>query len=163
MLVRGWLKWNPLYIVDGNVKQFSDSGKLFASSWIFIGRTDDEAEAPILWPTDAKSWLIRKGPDPGKDWRQEEKGMTEDEMVGWHHWLNRQWVWASSGRWGKTGKPGVLQSRGSQRVRDDWATELNWWHMHCCPKKVKFNQSILSLSAFFFLITRKQVFTWNSP
>ena len=55
-------------------------------SWIFIGRPD--AEAPILWPPDAKNWLIRKGPDAGKDWRQEEKGMTEDEMVGWHHWLN---------------------------------------------------------------------------
>ena len=51
-------------------------------SWIFIGRTDDEAEAPILWPPDAKSWLIRKDPDAGKDWRREEKGTTEDEMVG---------------------------------------------------------------------------------
>ena len=57
-------------------------------SWIFIGRTDVEAEAPILWPPDAKSWLIRKDPDAGKDWRQEEKGTIEDEMVGWHHWLN---------------------------------------------------------------------------
>ena len=51
-------------------------------SWIFIGRTDAEAETPILWPTDAKNWLIWKAPDAGKDWRQEEKGMTEDEMVG---------------------------------------------------------------------------------
>ena len=57
-----------------------------SQSRIFIGRTD--AEAPILWPPDAKSQLIRKDPDAGKDWRQEEKGMTEDEMVGWHHWLN---------------------------------------------------------------------------
>ena len=54
--------------------------------WLFTGRTD--AEAPILWQSDAKSWLIRKDPDAGKDWRQEEKGMTQDEMVGWHHWLN---------------------------------------------------------------------------
>ena len=54
--------------------------------WIFIGRTD--AEIPVLWPSDAKSWLIGKDPDAGKDWRQEEKGMTEDEMVGWHHQLN---------------------------------------------------------------------------
>ena len=58
-------------------------------SWIFIGRTDAEAEAPILWPPDVKNWLIGKDPDAGKDWRQEEKGTTEDEMVGWHHWLNR--------------------------------------------------------------------------
>ena len=54
-------------------------------SWIFIGRTDAEAESPVLWPLDVKNWLIGKDPDAGKDWRQEEKGMTEDEMVGWHH------------------------------------------------------------------------------
>ena len=56
--------------------------------WIFIGRTDAEAEAPIPWPPDAKSWLIGKDSDAEKNWRQEEKGVTEDEMVGWHHWLN---------------------------------------------------------------------------
>ena len=56
-------------------------------SWVFIGRTDAEAEAPQLWPFDVKNWLTGKDPDAGKDWRQEEKGMTEDEMVGWHHWL----------------------------------------------------------------------------
>ena len=55
--------------------------------WIFIGRTDAETETPIIWPPDAKGWFIRKDPDAGKDWR-EEKGMTEDEMVGWHHRLN---------------------------------------------------------------------------
>ena len=55
---------------------------------IFIGRTDAEAETPLLWPPDAKNWLICKDPDAGKDWRWDEKGMTEDEMVGWHHWLN---------------------------------------------------------------------------
>ena len=57
-------------------------------SWVFIGRTDAEAETPILWPPHAKSWLIRKDPDAGRDWGQEEKGMTEDEMAGWHHWLD---------------------------------------------------------------------------
>ena len=57
-------------------------------SWIFVGRTDAKAETPVLWPPDAKSWLIWKDPDAGKDWRQEEKGTTEDEMVGWHHRLN---------------------------------------------------------------------------
>ena len=56
--------------------------------WPFIGRTDAEAEAPILWPPDVKSWLVRKDPDGGKDWRQEEKRMTEDEMIGWRHRLN---------------------------------------------------------------------------
>ena len=57
-------------------------------SWVFTGRTDVEAETPILWPPDVKRWLIWKVPDAGKDWRQEEKGTTEDEMVGWHHWLD---------------------------------------------------------------------------
>ena len=59
-------------------------------SWIFIGRTDAEAETPILWPPDAKNWFIWKNPGAGKDRRQEEKGTTEDEMVGWHHQLNGQ-------------------------------------------------------------------------
>ena len=67
------------------IKPVSPKGN---QSWIFIGRTDAEAEAPILWPPDAKSWLIGKKRDPGKDWRQEEKGTTEDEMVGWHHQLH---------------------------------------------------------------------------
>ena len=57
-------------------------------SWICIGRADAEAETPILWPPDVKNWLSGKDPDAGKDWRWEEKGITEDEMVGWHHWLN---------------------------------------------------------------------------
>ena len=58
-------------------------------SWIFIGRTDAEAETPILWPPDAKNWLIRKESDAGKDWRQEDKGATEDEIVGQHHQRDR--------------------------------------------------------------------------
>ena len=94
-------------------------------SWISIGRTDAEAETLILWPPDVKNWLIWKEPDAGKDWRQEEKGTTEDEMVGWHHLLNGR-VWISSGSWWWTGKPGMLQSMGSQRVGHDWATVLNW-------------------------------------
>ena len=90
-------------------------------SWIFIGST--EAEALILWPPDGTSQLIGKDPDAGEDWRQEEKGMTEEEMVGRIQWT---WVWASSGRWWRTGKLGVLQSMGLQRVGHDWVTELNW-------------------------------------
>ena len=66
------------------IKPVSPKGN---QSWIFIGRTDAEAETPILWPPDAKNLFIGKGPDAGKDWRWEEKGKTEDEMVGWHHWL----------------------------------------------------------------------------
>ena len=92
-------------------------------SWVFIGRTDDvEAETPILWPPDVKSWLILKDPDAGKDWGQE-KEMTEDEMVGWTQWT---WVWVDSGSWWWTGRYDVLQFMGSQRVGHDWVTELNW-------------------------------------
>ena len=93
-------------------------------SRIFIGRADSEAESPILWPSDAKSWLIGKDPDAGKDWGQEEKGTTEDEMVGWHHWLNGHEFWVGSRSWWWTGKPGMLKPMGSQSFGHDWATEL---------------------------------------
>ena len=102
--------------------------------WVFIGRTDAEAETPILWPPDVKNWLIGKDPDAGKDWRQEKKGMIEDEMVGWHPsltwWI---WVWVSSGSWWWRGKPGVLRSMGSQSQiwLSDWI-ELNWY----CKKEL---------------------------
>ena len=84
-------------------------------SWIFTGRTDAEVVAPICWLPDVKSWLIGKDRDAGKDWRQEEKGTTEDEMVGWMAsptWWT--WVWVGSRSWWWTGKPGLLQSMGSQ-------------------------------------------------
>ena len=94
-------------------------------SWIFIGRTDAETETPILWPPDAKSWLTGKDPDTGKDWRQERR-----DDRGWDGWMASPtqwtWAWAGSGSWWWTGKPGMLQSMGSQRVRHDRATELNW-------------------------------------
>ena len=67
------------------IKSVNPKGK---QSAIFIGRTDAEAETPILWPPDVKNWLLGEDPDAGKNWRQEEKGMTEDEIVGWHHWLH---------------------------------------------------------------------------
>ena len=94
--------------------------------WIFIGRSDAEAETPILWPPDTKNWLIWKDPDSGKDWRQEEKGTTEVEMVGWHHQLSGHEL-SPGGLWW-SGSPGLLQSMGLQRVRHNWATELNWYY-----------------------------------
>ena len=99
-------------------------------SWIFIGTTDAEAETPILWPPDAKSWLIGKdsGKDAGKDWRQQAEGVTEDELVGWHHRLNGQEFEQTPGESeGQGGKPGVLQSMGSQRVSHNLATEQQQW------------------------------------
>ena len=93
-------------------------------SWILIGRSDVETKTPILWPPDAKNWLIWKDLDAGRDWRREEKGTTEEEMVGWHHHLT--WISVNSGSWWWTGRPDVLQSMGLQRVRHNWATELTW-------------------------------------
>ena len=99
-------------------------------SWTFIGRTDAEAEAPILWPPNEKSWLIRRELGAGNDWRQEEKGMTEDEMVGGLYQL-WTWIWPNSGRWWRTGKSGMLQSMGSQRVGHKWKTQqqqqMSWF------------------------------------
>ena len=93
-------------------------------SWIFIWRTDAEAETPILWPPDAKNWLVWKDPDAGKDWRLEEKGTTEDKVVGMASPAQWTWVWVNSWSWWWTGRPGILQSMVSQRVGQDWATEL---------------------------------------
>ena len=92
-------------------------------SWVFTGRTDVEAETPILWPPPAKSWLIGKDSDAGRDWGQEENGTT-----GWDGWMASltrwTWVWVNSGSWWWTGRPGVLRFMGSQRIRHDWPTEL---------------------------------------
>ena len=92
-------------------------------SWIFIGRTDAEAETPILWPSDVKSWLTGKDSDAEKDLRQEKKGTTEDDdgwMASPTQW---NWVWVNSRSWWWTGRSAVLQSMGLQRVRHDWVTE----------------------------------------
>ena len=93
-------------------------------SWVFIGRTDAEAETPILWPPDVKSWLIWKDPDAGKDWGLEEKGTTKDEMVGWHHWFDgHRFGWI----------PGVGDGQGGLACWDSWGRkesdtteQLNW-------------------------------------
>ena len=88
--------------------------------WIFIWRTDVEAEVPILWQPVAKSQFIWKDPDAGKDWRQEEDDRGQDDWV--ISLTQRTWIWASSRRWWRTGKPGVLHSMGPQTVRHDWVT-----------------------------------------
>ena len=93
--------------------------------WVFFGRNDVKAETAVLWPPHAKSWLIGKDSDAGRDWGQEEKGTTEDEIAGWHHRLD-ECVWATSENWWWTGRPGVLWFMGSQsRTRlSDWS-DLN--------------------------------------
>ena len=101
-------------------------------SWVFIGRTDVEAETPMLWPPDANSWLIGKDPDAGKDWGQEEKGMTEDEMVGWHHWLDGHgFEWTPGLGDGQRG----LACCGSWGRKESDTTEwLNWTELNWCLK-----------------------------
>ena len=123
-------------------------------SWIFIGRTD--AEAPILLPPDAKKWLIGKDPDAGHDWRQEEKGTTEDEMVGWYHWPNgHEFEQASEVGEGQRSLA-LLESIGLQRVGHDWATELNWNEItgfEDFSVNVKFHQFLKSiLGNWYWLI-----------
>ena len=114
-------------------------------SWVFIGRTDVEAETPILWPPDAKSWLIWKDPDAGKDWGQEEKGMTEDKMVGWHH---------PSTDMGLGGLRELVMDReawctavhgvtNSQTWLSDW-TELKWTESTSCETLGWLNQKLKS-------------------
>ena len=92
-------------------------------SWIFIGRTNAEAETPVIWPPDVKSWLIWKDPDAGKDWRREEKGMTENEIVGWHHWLNGHEFGQALGV-DDTQEGLVCCSPWCCRVEHEWVTEV---------------------------------------
>ena len=102
-------------------------------SWLFKGRTDAEAETPVFWPPDAKNWFIGKDPEAGKDWRQEEKGMTEDEMAGWHHWLDgHEFEWT----------PGVGDGQGGLVCCDSWGRKeldtterLNWTELNENLKK----------------------------
>ena len=98
-------------------------------SWVFIGGTDVEAETPKLWPPDVKNWLIWKDPDAGKDWGQEEKGVTEDEIVGWHHWLDGHGFGWTLGVGDGQGGLACCGSWGHKELdMTEWLnrTELNW-------------------------------------
>ena len=127
----GWVPKNWTVVLEKTLESPLDCKEIQPvhpkgdQSRVFIGRTDAEAETLILWPPHAKSWLIGKDPDAGRDWGQEEKGTTEDDgwMASPTQWT---WVWVDSASCWWTGRPGELQFMGSQRVRHDWATELNW-------------------------------------
>ena len=127
---KNWCFWTV--VLDKTFESPLDCNEIetvHPKGWMFIGRTDAEAETPILWPPDVKSWLIWKDPDAGKDWGQEEKGMTEDEMVGWHHWLDGHgfgWILGvGDGQRGLAccGSWGHKESDTTERL--NW-TELNW-------------------------------------
>ena len=114
-VLKNWCFWSVVLektlesLLDcKEIKPVHPKGNQF---WVFIGRTDAEAETAILWPLDAKSQLFGKDPDAGKYWRQEEKGMTEDEMVGWHHWLNGHEFEQA---------PGLGQGQGSLACCSPW-------------------------------------------
>ena len=131
--------WRRLLRVPGQ------QGESFRIHWIFFGRTDAQAEAPMHWPPDVKSWLIRKDPDAGKDWRQEEKGPTEDEMVGWHHQLNghefEQALGVGDGQgglvccspWGHKESDTTELNWGSviHIPCTNWFTCCTWWEQRC--------------------------------
>ena len=143
-------------------------------SSVFTGRTDVEAETPILWPPDAKSWLIWKDPDTGKDWGQEKKGTR-----GWDSWMASPtqwtWVWVDSGSWWWTGRRGVLWSLGSQRVRHHWATAMNWTELKLSPlntllrsltilPSVSINSTILVLPSAAYILNSTTLgpsYKWN--
>ena len=110
---------NPL-----NCKEIQPAHPKGDQSWMFIGRTDVEAETPILWPPDVKSWLIWKDHDAGKDWRQEKKGTTEDDMVGWHHQLNGHEFGWTPGVGDRQGGLACCSSWG--RKESDTTERLNW-------------------------------------
>ena len=138
--------------------------------WIFIRRTSAETETPILWPSDAKNWLLRKDPDAGKDWRWEKKGTTEDEMVGWHHQLHehefeqalgvgdRQGSLVCCSTWGHkesdtTERLNWLTVRVVYMLKDEAEFLLTPGHIISWSKKLKFLLSVWLLAThFFFLI-----------
>ena len=123
-VLKNWCFWTVEKTLESplDCKEIKPVNPKGNQSWILTGGIDTESEAPIFWPPDVKSRLTGKDLNAGKDWRQEEKGTTEDEMASLTQWTC---VWASPGRWLWTGKPGMLQYMGSQRVRHDWMTEQN--------------------------------------
>ena len=127
-------------------------------SWIFIGRTDAEAETPILCSPDAKNWLVGKDLDAGKDWRQEKKGMTEDEIVGWYHWLNGHEFGQALGV--GDGQGGLVCCSPWGRKESDTTEQLNWTKGQELEYKLplkKLKKKSLSKTLYFHIIRTKNL------
>ena len=121
--------------------------------WIFTGRTGAEAEAPILWPPDVKSWLTGKDPDARKDWRQAEKGTTEDETVGWHHQLNGHEFEQTLGNTAGQGSLACCSPWG-HRVRHNWANEHTHFRKEKLAEQTKFVKYTVFQHFFHFLVEK---------
>ena len=132
--------------LDSKIKPVTIKGN---QPWILIRRTNAEAETPILWPPDVNSWLIWKDPDDGKDWRQKEKRVTEDEDGWMASRMQWTWTWANSRKWWGTGRPGMLQSMWSRRVWHDWQLNNNNISVNIHGNRRKDN--IIFLDIFFYL------------
>ena len=144
--LKSWCFWSV--VLEKTLESPLDSKAIKAvnpkgnQSWILIGRTDAEAETPILWLPDRKSWLIGEDPDAGKDWRQEEKGVMEDEMVGWHHWLIGREFGQTPGN-GEGQRSLACCSPCGGRVGHDLATEEHFRALLC---------SIVFSKCLFFML-----------
>ena len=164
--LKNWCFWTV--VLEETSESPLDSKEIWAvnpkgnQSGIFIGRIDAEAETPIFWPPDAKNWLIRKDPDAGKDWRQEEKWVTEDEMVAWHHQLNGDEFEQA---------PGVGEGQGSLvccspwgcRIRHDRVTELNWtpWETALPPQGEK-GEYLCHLASLLAQTVKNMLAMWET-
>ena len=147
-----------LVLNTSNVQNIHSKGD---QSWVFTGRTDAKAETPVLWPPHVKSWFIGKDSDAGRDWGQEEKGTTEDEMVGWHHRLDgHEFEWT----------PGVGDGQGCLACCNSWGhkeldtTErLNWIEYAKCygPKYSNTNHELWNLKTEFLVNKIRAFYRWS--
>ena len=147
-------------------KEFQTVHQKWDQSWVFIGRIDVLAETPILWPPDVKSWLLEKTLMLGKIEGRRRKGWTG--IDGWMGSLTQStWVWVDSGSWWWTGRPGVLLFMGSQRVRHDWVTELNWlkkmWRAYKESAVIQEPQETQVQSLDEDMTIHSSILTWRIP